>query len=435
MPLQESDPTHRLLIFILMKSSSYRISSFLFWVFVCYCGVISALYVYQRPLIGDDLFYVSDLNVRGGGLKALPHLMAGVFMGCNGRWGDLTNTIWLTLLPRMITAIFAFIFAVLLPLASMKLSGLKLRQIVPVSGMAVIMAFLLPWHDIGHIVCWINYPWGAAIVLACLVPLTGNCKLRNKWWILGIPFAGMGAAWHEASGVPLVIGLTVWCCLTHKWKQFSTIKKWWFTAMIAGGLFTISSPAIWNRLATKGSSEGSMLYLLFSTANLSFIVFVSLIALLIANRRLLKRLLRDRFVVFATASIVSGCIVMAGGVTGRAGFFAQIYGAIALMRIVSVSGWNMDYNKRCPVIIALVLYITAGYYLTRLYIRSLPIFDRIEEAIAIYPDNHEKAYSIVMSIPDLGEWDAASLKVYDPKYNYKYDRTISLKLHAEEETF
>ena len=417
-----------------MKNSSYRISSFLFWVFVCYCGVISALYVYQRPLIGDDLFYVSDLNVRGGGLKALPHLMAGVFMGCNGRWGDLTNTIWLTLLPRMITAIFAFIFAVLLPWASMKLSGLKLRQIVPVSGMAVIMAFLLPWHDIGHIVCWINYPWGAAIVLACLVPLTGNCKLRNKWWILGIPFAGMGAAWHEASGVPLVIGLTVWCCLTHKWKQFSTIKKWWFTAMIAGGLFTISSPAIWNRLATKGSSEGSMLYLLFSTANLSFIVSVSLIALLIANRLLLKRLLRDRFVVFATASIVSGCIVMAGGVAGRAGFFAQIYGAIALMRIISVSGWNMDYNKAMSCIIAFVLYFSAGYYLTRLYIRSLPIFDRLEEAIAIYHDNHGKAYSIVMSIPGLGEWDAASLKVYDPRYNYKYDRTISLKLHAEEQS-
>lgn len=107
----------------------------------------------------------------------------------------------------------------------MKLSGLKLRQIVPVSVMAVIMAFLLPWHDIRHIVCWINYPWGAAMVLACLVPLTDNYKMRNKWWILGIPFAGMGAAWHEASGVPLVIGLTVWCCLTHKWKQFSTIKN------------------------------------------------------------------------------------------------------------------------------------------------------------------------------------------------------------------
>ena len=415
-----------------MKNNSYRISALIFGAFVCYCGIISALYVYKRPLIGDDLFYVSDLNVRGGGLKALPHLMAGVYMGSNGRWGDITNTVWLSLLPRMATSIFAFIFAVLLPWASMKLSGLKVRQTIPVCAMTMIIVFLLPWHDIGHLVCWINYPWGTAIVLACLVPLIGNYKMRSKWWLLGIPLAGMGAAWHEASGVPLVAGLTAWCCLSHKWKQFPAVKKWWFIAMIAGGLFTISSPAIWNRLATKRTPEGSMLYLLFSAANMSLIVFVSIIVLWLANRRLFRRLLHDRFVVFAIASIVSGCIVMVGGVAGRAGFFAQIYGAIALMRIVSVCDRYLDYNNAISGIIALALYIAAGFYVTRMYVGSLPVFERIDEAIAVYPDNHEKAYSIIMSIPELEQWDAASLKVYDPSYDDKYDRTMSLKLHTEE---
>ena len=67
-----------------------------------------------------------------------------------------------------------------------------------------------------------------------------------------------------------------------------------------------------------------------------------------------------------------------------------------------------------------------------MYVGSLPVFERIDEAIAVYPDNHEKAYSIVMSIPELEQWDAASLKVYDPSYDDKYDRTMSLKLHTEE---
>lgn len=415
-----------------MKNNTYLISTVIFWCFVCYCGIISALYVYQRPLIGDDLFFVSDLNVRGGGLRALPHLMAGIYMGCNGRWGDITNTVWLTLLPRMVTAIFAFIFTVLLPWASLKLCGLKVKQTVPVLAMAMIMVFLLPWHDMGHLVCWINYPWGAAIVLTCLIPLTRRNGMKSKWWILGLPFAGMGAAWHEASGVPLVAGLLTWCCLNHKWKQFSAIKKWWFIAMIAGGLFTITSPAIWNRLASKGTPEGSMLYLLFSSANLSFIVFISLIVLFFADRRLCTKLSRDRFMVFAIASIVSGCIVMVGGVGGRAGFFAQIYGAIALMRIIVIGGWNVNKAKLLYSILALILYISAGYFVTMEYIRRMPLIERINEAIEVYPYDHDKAYSIVMSIPDLDQWDAASLKVYDPRYDNKYDRTEALQLHAEE---
>lgn len=164
-----------------MKSNIFtRISTFVFWCFIVYCGIISGLWIYERPLIGDDLFYASDLEVRGGDLLALPHLMAAIFMGCNGRWGDITNTVWLVLLPRLVTAIFAFIFAVLLPWAAVKLSGLKLKYTIPVSLLAMMIVFLLPWWDMSHLVCMINYPWGAAVVLVCLIPILGNYKLKNN---------------------------------------------------------------------------------------------------------------------------------------------------------------------------------------------------------------------------------------------------------------
>lgn len=415
-----------------MKSNIFtRISTFVFWCFIVYCGIISGLWIYERPLIGDDLFYASDLEVRGGDLLALPHLMAAIFMGCNGRWGDITNTVWLVLLPRLVTAIFAFIFAVLLPWAAVKLSGLKLKYTIPVSLLAMMIVFLLPWWDMSHLVCMINYPWGAAVVLVCLIPILGNYKLKNKWWIIGLPIAWMGAAWHEASGVPLAVGLLLWCCLDGEWNHFSPIKKWWIVAMIVGGLFTVTSPAIWNRLISKDPQEYSIVNLLLESANLSVVLFAGILSIFFVNRKLFNKLLKDNFVVFATASIVSACIVMVGGVSGRSGLFAQIFGAIALMRIMVVSGKIPYGNNAISVILAILLYLVAGCYVTQSYNRDLEVTRILKESEVVYPQDHKVAYSLIMSLPDMDQWDAASLKVYDPRYDYRVDRTDSLKLNAE----
>lgn len=413
-----------------MNKTYSRISTVIFWCFVCYCGVLTGLYVYGLPLIGDDLFYSSDLDVRGGGIKALPTLMSAVYIGTNGRWGDITNTIWLTLLPRVVTAVCAFVFTILLPWASVRLCGLNIRQTVPVLLLTMVIVFLLPWWDMTYMVCLINYPWGAAVVLTSLIPLLGNCQMHSKWWIAALPVAAMGAAWHEAAGLPLAVGLGIWCCLNHEWHRFSVIKRWWFAAMICGGLFTISSPAIWRRAGSPGSPDGSIAYLLLTSANLSVILFIVIVWIIIMNKSLIRRLLQDSFVVFAIASLISACAVIVGGIEGRSGLFAQIFGAIALMRIVMLTVRPTHSNKVISTIIAVVLYVGCGYYATQKYRKTLFRSDRINEAISVYPLNHELGYSIIKSTPGTNDWDMASLKVLDPQYDFKHDRNKSLKFHA-----
>lgn len=201
--------------------------------------------------------------------------------------------------------------------------------------------------------------------------------------------------------------------------------------MIVGGLFTVTSPAIWNRLISKDPQEYSIVNLLLESANLSVVIFAGILSIFFVNRKLFNKLLKDNFVVFATASIVSACIVMVGGVSGRSGLFAQIFGAIALMRIMVVSGKIPYGNNAISVILAILLYLVAGCYVTQSYNRDLEVTRILKEAEVVYPQDHKVAYSLIMSLPDMDQWDAASLKVYDPRYDYRVDRTDSLKLNAE----
>ena len=401
--------------------------------FAALCGIVAALWVYHRPLIGDDLFYASDLEARGGGILALPHLMAGIWTGCNGRLGDITNTVWLSILPRAVTALFAFAFTVLLPWAAVKLSGLRLSQAMPVALLTAAIVFLMPWWDMSHLVCLINYPWGAAIVLVCLIPLTDNRRPHNRLWYLALPVAAAAAAWHEATGVPLVVALLCRCMVRGVWKEYTTVQKWWCVAMIAGGLFTVSSPAIWQRAAAGGEPDGSVVYLLATSANLSVILLSAIIAMAFINRDLLRRLIHDSFLLFAVASIVSTCIVIAGGVEGRSGFYSQIFAAIALTRIFVVATGNRNlFNRPIAVYTSVLFYVLAIIYVAYSYRQDLKETETIEQAIAVYPDDHERGYEIVMSLPAMEVWDAASLKTLDPRYDPKLDRNASFTLHAEE---
>lgn len=414
------------------NESLSKVTVCVFWCFAIFCGILAGAWVFRRPLIGDDLFYAGDLDAAGGGVQALPHVMAGIWTGCNSRWGDITNTVWLSLLPRFVTAAFAFIFAFLLPWTVVKLSGIGLRQSLPVALLTMAIVFLLPWWDMTHHVCMINYPWGAAIVLLCLIPLLYNCGMRSKLWIAGLPVAFMGGAWHEASGVPLVAGLLVWCLINRRWKHFTTIKKLWFSAMVAGCVFTISSPAIWHRAANTGVHDGSVAYLLLGSANVAVILLVVIITLTVSNRALLRRLLNDNFTVFAIASLLSACIVAVGGVEGRSGFFAQTFGVIALMRIYAAARREPRHAHMLPAIAAVMLYIGAGFYVADRYKQDLEVTCVLEQAIDTYPEDHETGYRLVMSTPGMEQWDAASLKVLDPRYDNAVDRNDSLSLKAEE---
>ncbi len=400
-------------------------------IFLLISGILAAIWWYTRPMVGDDIYYALDLRQRGGQLWNLPGHMAAVWFGCNGRLGEMLIPIWIEILPKWIASVIAFAATIVLPLTIIRLAGLRQRTDALATALCVALtAWLLPWWDMGHLVCITNYPWGACVALMCLIPLSENPMHGNRW-LLGIPVAFWAGAYHEALGVPLSVGIIAWILFDNrKWKAASLIKKMWFIAIVAGGVFTLSSPAIWARAARMSTHVYSPLYILMSSANLSVALLIITIAIAVLNRKLLKRLLKDTWLIFFVASIASACIAAAGDAIGRSGLFAQIFSILALGRMYVNAGIRIK-NNLLTITISCIIYVLLIVSAIMEYTRDHKTTVLLQKAYDIYPTSPAEAYDIVLSIDEYEEWDAASLKALDPRYDRLVDRNDNPHLAAD----
>lgn len=408
------------------------ISTTFLWLFLIIAGCLSAFWWYERPLVGDDLFYALDLRQRGGQLYHLPGQMAAVWFGTNGRAGDMLNTIWLEMLPKWFTAIISFVATIILPITTIKLSGIKIKaQPVATAILVGATVWLLPWWDMSHLVCIINYPWGANLAAVCLA-LMLKCRMHGNWWLLGVPFAFCAGAYHEALGAPLAVGLSAWLIYNRIWHKLTTPRKVWIVSMIAGGFFTLTSPSLWDRVATETDTESySPFFLLVTSANLAILLVIILAVVAISNKRLFKKLAKDICLIFSIAAVGSAAIVAVGGTIGRAGFFAQLFAIIAFSRIYVITNPQCKLNHILAYLISCTIYCGATATAFSYYNHESKNTKVLQEAYDTYFADPEHAMSLVLEIDGYEQWDASSLKALDPRYDRFKDRNDSPKLSVD----
>lgn len=186
---------------------------------------------------------------------------------------------------------------------------------------------------------YLNYVWSTAFVLTFYLLL--KTKIRtNKFSLLSVLFINLlgfvAGAMHESAGFPLMCGLIVYIIRSHK---LNYIRKHWFLVIgfVFGCLFSVSSPASWNRALGSAQIQN----ILFSPIVSNFYLIITLILTLclLCNSRYrgkVSTLSNSSWLIFIIASSVAAAFSISSGQYGRSWWFSQIYALIALAKIIDV---------------------------------------------------------------------------------------------------
>lgn len=403
------------------------ISRVALWLFLILAGVLAGYWFLTRPLLGDDAYYTFDLLQRGS-IFRLPGHAAAVWCGCNGRFGEMIFPIWTAWLPRWFSALVAFVSIPILQFSILRLAGLRRSMVLACAVAVGLTAWTFPWWDMSHLVCFTNYPWALALVFVALIPLL-EFRLESRLWLLAAPVVFLGGAYHEASGLPLVAGLVVWALFCGGWKRLSTVGKVWFSIIVFGGLMTLSSPAIWNRMADHDVSA-SPLMLISTSAYLVYLLIAVTVAVMCVNRALIKKLLKDTWVIFAVAAISSAVIVAAGGTLGRPGMFTQAFSIIALGRMYVVGGAS-SLSPKAESLVAVAIYVLAACSAVFDFKKEMVNTDKLQRAYDIFHEDPTAARNLVIEVFPGEPWEPASLKTLDSRYDRLKDRNYDFSLAAD----
>lgn len=277
--------------------------------------------------MGDDMLVAFRYRDFGDDLFAPLRYAWSIWVNTNARTGDMLAPEWLYVLWRpaaawLIGLCVAGTFGCMLWLS--KSRGLLCSMLVT---LFIIVVF--PWWDMLHFVCHFNYVWGSALGFAALGVLL-NCRLRSLWWLALLPVVACVTATHEALGFPLGVALSVYWLLNHKWLKLTTMQRWWAAAMLAGALFSVSSPASYRRLGGGGEPDLPLHLMLVETLPIVSVLVLRTVYLAVWWRKKLRRLLRTRWLIFSVAACVSALFTLAGGIEGRGGWYAECFALMAL---------------------------------------------------------------------------------------------------------
>ena len=304
-------------------------------------GIVYAIIYASHPDFHDDLSYFVQnylwIETHDPIWLRFPRRIIGMWFDLNGRINDSTNPLWLNILPRQLTGI----------MEGVMMAGMYVRTILWTrrlgyhSAMSVIacafMMFALPWWDgYGLLVVQINYLWGAT--LALFVTYFILCRPpRNliQSLLLAIP-ALITGAWHEALGFPLAIALIIALIAVPSLRRRNTLIP--TLAAIIGGFYTITSPALWHRIASAGEPDDPFLPLTLKTIPVAVLLIIILIILFCRNRKSLWHRLSSPDTccigIFTALSLTSAVIAVGSGIGGRSGWFAETFAFLAIIGLI-----------------------------------------------------------------------------------------------------
>lgn len=414
------------------------------WVCISLFSLAWCIWGLCVPVLGDDLIYAyryQDFSEQN--LAPLRHAWA-IWLNTNARTGDISNFIWLDLLPRPLTALLVGIAVFILFYSALKLIGAGTDKRHPITAAITTVGLMIcmPWHDIDFLVCHFCYVWGSAwcgLVLSVLF-----ChKLASKWWLAALPIVFASAATHEALGFPLGIGITVYLLINRHTTHMTSVQRWWTATLLLAALFCISSPASYQRLGDTGSTIRPI-ELIVQTLPIVILLFIRIVWLLLTKR--IHTLSKTLWTIFAIAAFASSGFTIAGGIEGRGGWYAEFFALIALgydfnINPVRILGKQTGFAIALAIICSCAIY--SIYYGTRLTTKC-----RIEQDLLVQyrlnPDEPSVQANITKSLNDwastcmpLARGKAIDTPQYqytpkhcDPEYGHKADPCIWIVPHT-----
>lgn len=315
----------------------YRFSRYIPPALILFAGICYCFMGFFMPPLGDDLGFIKSFEEQNDTWFAFPRSMYRHWIWNNARMADMLSPLWLCFLPEWLRALFHGVFTSLFLLLIIRLCELgktlrwKTRTLI-----IALVVFTFRWDAIWmEYVATFNYVWSAVFGLFALLLLFRKpADSRNPLWWAAAAFCLIAASMHEALGVPIALGVLFYSAVAGIWSKQNSSGKAMIVAIIAGGLFTLTSPASYNRVGGMLQPEPVRELLLFSGVYVVILV-IAIMALLIAGKKsLLISLSKTEWSVFAIGAVVSTCFMLLSQYGGRTGWFAQTFALIALFRML-----------------------------------------------------------------------------------------------------
>ncbi len=307
------------------------------WCIVAYIGIAYTFMGFYMPLLGDDLGFYHSFASQNDCWYAYPRSMYRQWIWNNARMADMLIPLGLYVMPQWLCAVTYGIMTVLLYYVIIRLCGKVknsgyLRNILIIS----LISFTFRWDALWMECCTTyNYVWGAVFSLAALGLILKHKARPNAWyWWISVPFCFIASAMHEASGLPLAIGLMLYFIVTGAFKRFSTAEKVMSLFFIAGGIFTMTSPAAYSRVGNMLQPESPIDMLLFSAGYVILMVFF-ICWIAYKNRPLFYEMIRSPWIIFVSGALISTAFMLLSQYGGRTGWYAQIFALIAIFQILN----------------------------------------------------------------------------------------------------
>ena len=351
---------------------------------ILFIGIAYAFMGFYMPPLGDDLGFYHSFDSQNDCWYAYPRYMYRHWIWSNARMADMLTPIGLYIMPQWLRAITYGIVTALLYFVIIQLCGKSknhsyLRNILIIA----LISFTFRWDAIWMEFCaTYNYVWGAVFALTALGLILKHKTRPNAWyWWISVPFCFIASAMHEASGFPLAIGLVLYLAVTGSFKRFSTAERSMSLFFLAGGIFTMTSPASYSRVGYMLQPESPIHMLLFSAG---YVIIMVLLSCWMAykGKSLFYGLIHSPWIIFASGALISTAFMLLSQYGGRTGWFAQIFALIAIFQILNRLRISIPSKISIPVSIILSLSIIFHY--SELMIWQKRLGTEARQAIALY---------------------------------------------------
>lgn len=303
-------------------------------------GVCFAIASYYVPLVGDDRHYHDAFLYWDTPWRQWATRMHFQWLHNNSRLGDMLNPLLINLMPAGVRAVSNGLAVALFFLAASLCSHprhgtWRFRDtdgaVSARMALAALILFALPWSALWmEFVCFFNYVWASALMLLCLWLIFNRGGDRPTWLL--VPFCFIAGGMHEALGLPVALAFCAWLCMPGNIRAMPVTRRICIAAIVAGALFSVSSPANLERAGVDVARE-PVLTLIFGSAY--FVVTLLVASGWFALRRpeMMRRLMSTDWLVYALTALFSTAFLLLAGFGGRPGWFAQLFALVALARL------------------------------------------------------------------------------------------------------
>lgn len=286
-------------------------------------------------LIGDDIFFHSFFNDYKATWKGIPILMKTFRDLYHPRTADMAlSAIWgMTPLPVMalLNGLGTGGMCGAIVLAAIK----KPRSALAAMAVIALTIFTLRWDSLWMEMCTqCDCVWSAAAgIFALLIIGRGNFSEEKSWQWLLLPILLLAGAAHEAQGVAIFFGVSIWLIAARPLRHASASRIAMIVALLVGALLPFSADSLYERAAREINREPIWLI----TCESGYYVIALAVACAwcaVRHPKILRKLAKSQWIIWATGALAGYGVMIYAGYGGRPGWHAEIFALIALVQLL-----------------------------------------------------------------------------------------------------